>query len=60
MSLFEQKAPAVMSALMMRFALKDFQAGVFSGTWGMRAADLSICMSLGQRRTKAAMLVPVD
>lgn len=34
MTVFEQKSPAVMSALMMRFALKDFQAAGILGNLG--------------------------
>lgn len=47
MSLFEQKAPSVMSALMMRFALKDFQAAGILGNLGRESGGFIYLREIG-------------
>lgn len=48
MSTFEQKAPAVMSALMKRFALKDFQPAGVLGNLGHESGGFVYLHEIGQ------------
>jgi len=52
MTLFEQKAPAVMSALIKRFELKDFQAGGVLGNLGHESGGFVYLREIGQPEGK--------
>lgn len=47
MTVFEQKSPTVMSALMMRFALKDFQAAGILGNLGHESGGFVYLHEIG-------------